>query len=80
MAIDYPRAMAAFEVGAEGGEVGCQWMVGSMYYNGLGVDVDYAQGLPWIEKAAAQDQPDAVCHLGGMYFDGEGVTPSWRRA
>ena len=51
-----------------------------MYYNGHGVDVDYAQALPWIEKAAAQDQPNAVSQLGGMYGNGQGVTPSWRRA
>ena len=51
-----------------------------MYYNGLGVDVDYAQALPWIEKAAAQDHSSAVCQLGWMYHEGQGVTPSWRRA
>ena len=57
MAVDYPRAMAAYRVGAEGGHDGCQYQVGMMYYNGLGVDVDYAQALPWLEKAAAQDKP-----------------------
>ena len=51
-----------------------------MYHHGRGVDVDYAQALPWIEKSAAQDDPSAVDQLGGIYFDGEGVTPSWRRA
>ena len=72
--------MAAYKVGANGGNAGCQWMVGSMYYNGQGVDVDYAQALPWIEKAAAQDEPKAVAQLGSMCFDGKGVTPSLRRA
>ncbi len=72
--------MAAYKFGGEGGVVWCQWMVGSMYHDGDGVDVDYAQALPWIEKAAAQDQPNAVGALGTMYFDGTGVTPSWRRA
>ena len=71
--------MAAYKVGAEGGIAGCQWMVGSMYYKGLGVDVDYAQARPWIEKAAAQDHPNAVGALGMMYFHGQGVIPSWRR-
>jgi hypothetical protein len=45
-----------------------------------GVDVDYAQALPWIEKAAAQDHPQAVVTLGVMYHEGKGVTPSFRRA
>ena len=72
--------MAAYKVGAEGGDAVCQHQVGVMYYGGEGVDVDYTQALPWIEKAAAQDQPQAVSQLGTMYFEGQGVTPSYRRA
>ena len=78
--IDYPRAMAAYKVGAEGGDAVCQWHVGMMYVKGLGVAVDYKQARPWIEKAAAQDQPEAVGQLGVMYHEGKGVIPSWRRA
>ena len=78
--IDYPRAMAAYKVGAEGGHAGSQWMVGSMYFIGQGVAVDYKQARLWIEKAAAQHDPDAVGQLGSMYSNGMGVTPSWRRA
>ena len=51
-----------------------------MYCKGLGVDVDYAQALPWIEKAAAQDHPNAVCQLGDMCCAGRFVTSSLRRA
>ena len=80
VAIDYPRAMAAYKVGAEGGNAVCQWQVGIMYCNGQGVDVDFAQALPWLEKAAAQDYPNADGQLAAMYFGGKGVTPSWRRA
>ena len=81
MAIDYPRAMAAYKVGAEAGEAVSQSQVGWMYYKGRGgVDVDFKQARAWFEKAAAQDQPLAVGQLGVMYFDGLGVTPSWRHA
>ena len=80
VAIDYPRAMAAYKVGAEGGDAQCQSQVGIMYCNGLGVAVDYKQARAWLEKAAAQDDPDAIGELGVMYFEGKGVTPSWRRA
>ena len=80
MAIDYARAMAAYKVGAEGGDASCQYMVGMMYCKGPDVNVDYAQGLLWIEKAAAQDRHEAVGQLGVMYYEGQGVTPSWRRA
>ena len=80
MAIDYPRAMAAYKVGAEGGDALCQFQVGMMYYDGEGVAVDYKQARLWIEKAAAQDYPKAVGQLGTMCCNGQGVTPSWRRA
>ena len=80
MAVDYRRSMAAYKVGAEGGDTICQWQLGYMYFKGQGVDVDYAQALPWIEKAAAQDLHNAVCTLGAMYLEGKGVTPSLRRA
>ena len=51
-----------------------------MYYDGHGVDVDYKQARAWLEKAAAQDDPDAVGQLGVMYKFGRGVAPSFRRA
>ena len=72
--------MAAYKVGAEGGLAACQYMVGLMYCNGQGVEVDYKQARPWLEKAAAQDWPHAVGQLGTSYAIGQGVTPSWRRA
>ena len=80
MAIDYARAMTAYKVGAQGGDAGCQYQVGRLYYDGDAVDANHAQALLWLEKAAAQDQPDAVGELGFMYARGDGVTPSWRRA
>ena len=80
MAIDYPRAFAAYKVGAEGGNHGCQSQLGYMYHHGCGVAQDYKQERAWYEKAAAQDDPMAVNALGLVYHGGQGVTPSWRRA
>ena len=80
VAIDYPRAMAAYKIAAEAGDAMSQYQVGFMYYEGRGVAVDYEQARPWLEKAAAQDQPNAVGTLGAMYTEGKGVAPSWRRA
>ena len=78
--INYPRAMAAYKVGAEGGDALCQHEVGMMYYMGHSVAVDYKQARLWFEKAAAQGDPQAVAAVGVMYGQGQGVTPSWRRA
>ena len=72
--------MAAYKVGAEGGDALCQYQVGIMYCQGRGVAVDHKQARAWIEKAAAQQFAPAVGQLGVMYTDGKGVTPSWRRA
>ena len=72
--------MVAYKVGAEGGDAGSQHQLGAMYYQGRGVDVDYAQALAWFKKAAAQDYPNAMNLLGAMYTNGLGVTPSFRRA
>ena len=92
VAIDYPRAMAAYKVGAEAGYASCQYQVGMIYYYGnclsyseqgrarFGAAVDYEQARLWLEKAAAQDDPDAVGQLGVCAHDGNGMTPSWRRA
>ena len=80
MAIDFSRAMAAYQIAAEAGVALSQHQVGWMYYKGHGVDVDYKQARAWVEKAAAQDYPDAVCQLAVMSREGRGVASSWRRA
>ena len=72
--------MAAYKIAAEAGEALSQYQVGMMHFDGRGVAVDYKQARAWLEKAAAQDHPNAVGALGVMYSDGQGVTPSWRRA
>ena len=72
--------MAAYRIAAEADDALGQYQVGMMYCQGRGVAVDFEQGRPWLEKAAAQDHPDAVGNVGYMYFEGKGVTPSWRRA
>ena len=51
-----------------------------MYNEGFGVPQDFKQARAWYEKAAAQDVPEAVRELGMLYANGDGVTPSWRRA
>ena len=43
VAIDYPRAMAAYKIAAEAGDATSQHQLGMMYYVGLGVAVDYEQ-------------------------------------
>ena len=55
-------------------------VVGDMYYFGQGVDKDFAKALPWVDKAAASGEPEALFRLGYMYSRGEGVEASEFRA
>ena len=81
MAVDYVRALAAYKIGAEGGNANCQYQLGSMLSDGEGIESpDYEQALVWYQKAAAQDQPDALFAVSKMAFEGHGQQPSWRRA
>ena len=79
--VDHNRALAAYKIGAEGGNAYCQNQLGSMYYLGRGIDSpDYKQAVVWLEKAAAQGQANALNNLGVMADQGLGQQPSWRRA
>ena len=80
VAIDYPRALAAYKIAAEAGDAVSQHQLGFMHRDGLGVAQDNEEALRWLEKAAAQDCAHAIDSLGQMYFVGKGVAPSLRRA
>lgn len=41
---------------------------------------DYAQALPWAEKAAMQEAPKAQYLLGGFYAEGKGVEQDYAKA
>ena len=81
VAVDYKRAMAAYKIGAEGGDAHCQYELASMLRDGEGIDSpDYKQAVVWFEKAAAQDFPNSINSLGGMAVQGQAQLPSFRRA
>ena len=49
---------------------------GGIYYNGLGVDVDYAKAVYWYEKAAqAFGNVDCLQLLESIYRDGRPGVP-----
>ena len=80
VSIDYQRALAAYKLGAKGGNASCQYLVGVMLEDGDGCDVDYQQALVWYEKAAAKDYANAFYSLGRMAQAGRAQQPSYRRA
>jgi len=45
-----------------------------MYYRGTVVGSrDYIRARLWLEKAAEQGHPEALCGLGAIYFFGQGI-------
>ena len=58
---------------AEQGVVSAQFKLGSMYYFGEGVPVDFKLALKWLSLAAEQGDVDAQHNLGVMYKNGQGI-------
>ncbi len=58
---------------AEQGHARSQRQLGIMYYQGQGVEVDYAIAYSWLSKAADQGDDVAQTMLGVMYGEGQGV-------
>ena len=65
---------------AEQGNAAAQFDLGYMYYNGRGVEVDYAKALKYYLMAADQGNASAMTNLGVMYSKGQGVTQSYEKA
>ena len=50
---DEKEAQAAFEHGAEAGDISCMFWLGKMMVDGRGRAVDTSRGTEWLERAAA---------------------------
>jgi len=64
---EYERAVA--------GNAQAQFELGERFYQGLGVEIDYANAAAWFELAAKQGHPGAQRILAMIYFLGRGVAP-----
>ena len=58
---------------AEQGDAQAQFVLGSMYRDGQGVEKDLKQTLKWWQEAAGQGNVDAQFALGNIYSGGFGV-------
>ncbi|MDE7335987.1 MAG: hypothetical protein K2N10_06720, partial [Muribaculaceae bacterium] len=58
----------------QGNEIAIEEM-GYKYYEGFGVEQDYAQALKWLTLAAKKGKSSAYSTVGIMYRDGLGVDP-----
>ena len=72
---------------AERGDADAQFALGTLYYAGLVVPVDYTESSYWFLRAAEQGYGAAQYNLGNAYKRGEGVRANskmavqwWRKA
>lgn len=56
------------------GHAGAQWVLGTMYLTGRGVDADPAAAAAWYRQAADAGNAWAQLSLANMYVRGEGVS------
>ena len=57
-----------------------QFILGAMYYNGYGVEKDYAEAFNWWSKSVEQGYVVAQNNLGLMYYNGYGVEKDYVEA
>ena len=74
---DVERALAAARARAAAGDAVAQFSLGALLYYG---GSDLAEAVDWLQKAAAQGQPDAEFHVGQLFDFGFGVVQDERLA
>jgi TPR repeat protein len=69
----YADALKSAQAMADKGDADAEALLGKAYYEGVGVDRNYATALLWTNKAVAQNNADAIFILGLMTEFGRGV-------
>ena len=91
VSIDYEKAFYWFSKAAEKGHAPAQNYLGWMYRNGVVVDEDFEEAYIWFLIASnssltcsilagKQGNANALCNLGLMHIEGNGVPESQSRA
>lgn len=74
------EAKEAFCLSAKSGNIDSQMILGEMYLDGIGVDVDHQKAFFWLSKAARGGDAEAQYLLGFMYENGLKVAVNIKRA
>ena len=80
MAKHEPAQITALRGKAEAGDADAQYALGCRYYEGDGVERDYAEALRWYRKAAGQGHNSGLCDVGFCYRNGHGVKRDYAKA
>jgi len=63
---DIPKAIEAYRMAAEGGNITAQRRLGNMYCYGDGVDKDFNEAIRWFSLAANQDDTESEFNLANI--------------
>ncbi len=84
---DYAEALRIWQPIADDGNKFAQFSLGSLYFEGAGVEKSYTESARWFQLAAEQGYAPAQFNLGNAYKHGNGVEQDdpkaaewWRKA
>ena len=73
---NYDDAIPLIQSAAMQGDASAQYHLGTLYYQGLGLQLSYDRAALWFRRAAAQGNVNAQFSIGNMYLMGEGLPQS----
>ncbi len=74
------KTMKELEELAGNGDFGAVFELGQRYYNGIGVNIDYAKAREYFEVAAENGSQASNYYLGKIYYNGNGVETNHLKA
>lgn len=77
---NFDKAFLLFTKAEEYGSTDASNWIGDMYFDGCGVERDYAMSVNYYRQAAEMGLAEAQCNMGYMYYQGLGVTKDYARA
>jgi TPR repeat protein len=77
---DYAKALPLLQKAAEAGNVEAMRNLGSLYANGWGVTMDWAESHRWYQKAAEAGDIDGMRSLDAMFYHGLGRASNYAQA
>jgi TPR repeat protein len=72
--IDYKKSFKYYSMAAEQNDLVALNNMGSLYYNGIGVDKDRKKALEMFQKASNLGNSESSVNLGFIYLTGNGAT------
>src|SRR5574344_1816324 len=76
----FENAVECYQKASEMGNAEAEFNLGYAYYNGEGINKDYASSAMWFKRSANQNFPKAQYNLAYCYMNGRGVPCDYDKA